>query len=79
VIVRKKKSIDSRKKFEADSLIVQSPWLKKALAGILEGYPGVTCEIKRLIFEAPFAPFVRKGSQCIICMSLIEILGASLG
>jgi hypothetical protein len=60
IVVRKKKSSDSRKKLEADSLIVQSPWLRKALSEILKDYPGVTCELQRLIFEAPFRPFVHR-------------------
>lgn len=73
VIVRKKKSADSRKKLEAHSLIVQSPWLKTALAEILEGYPGVTCEIKRLTFEAPFAPFVRESHSTAFNWVLIRL------
>ncbi|KAH9903946.1 ATPase [Xylariomycetidae sp. FL2044] len=59
-IVRNKKSTDSRKKLEADSIVIQSPWLKTALADILKDYPGVACELNRLVFEAPFAPFVHR-------------------
>jgi hypothetical protein len=60
VIVRNIKSQDSRKKLEADSIIVQSPWLKTALGEILADYPGVACELRRLVFDAPFQPFVHR-------------------
>jgi hypothetical protein len=60
LVVRNKKSQDSRKKLEADSIVIQSPWLKKALGEILRDYPGVTCELKRLVFDAPFKPFVHR-------------------
>jgi hypothetical protein len=60
VIVRNTKSNDSRKKLEAHSIIIQSPWLKEALGHILNDYPGVACELKRLVFEAPFQPFVHR-------------------
>ncbi|KAK8070541.1 hypothetical protein PG997_010744 [Apiospora hydei] len=60
VLVRNIKSPDSRKKLEAHSIVVQSPWLKTALGEILEDYPGVACELERLIFEAPFKPFVHR-------------------
>ncbi|KAI8631669.1 ATPase [Xylariaceae sp. FL1651] len=65
VIVRNKKSSDSRKKLEADSIIVQSPWLKEALGHILKDYPGVACELQRLIFNAPFEPFVHRWVEFI--------------
>ncbi|KAI3327316.1 ATPase [Xylariaceae sp. AK1471] len=60
VIVRNTKSNDSRKKLEAHSIIIQSPWLKEALGHILNDYPGVACELKRLVFNAPFEPFVHR-------------------
>ena len=40
VLVRNKKSFDSRKKLEIDSIVVQSPLLKNALSKILKDYPG---------------------------------------
>jgi len=73
IVIRNKKSEDSRKKLEADSIIVQSPWLKKALGQILEDYPGVTCELQRLIFEAPFAPFVHRWSAFLKFMKRNDI------
>jgi len=65
VLVRNIKSNDSRKKLEAHSIVVQSPWLKKALGEILAEYPGVACELKRLEFEAPFQPFVHRWTELV--------------
>lgn len=65
LIARLQKANDSRKKFETHSIIIQSPWLKEALAEILEDYPGVHCRLKRLEFEAPFSPFVHRWSQLL--------------
>ncbi|TPX12832.1 uncharacterized protein E0L32_006712 [Thyridium curvatum] len=63
LIVRNKKSNDSRKTLEADSIIIQSPWLRKALAAILADYTGVSCELERLEFDAPFEPFVHRWAE----------------
>ncbi|KAL0941416.1 AAA ATPase family protein [Colletotrichum truncatum] len=63
VLVRNMKSSDSRKKLEAHSIVVQSPWLRKALGDILEDYTGVACELERLEFEAPFHPFVHRWTE----------------
>ncbi|KAG8534018.1 uncharacterized protein KY384_000860 [Bacidia gigantensis] len=60
VIVRNKRSTDSRKKFEIESIVVQSPLLKRALHGIFTGYPGITTDLERLEFKAPFPPFVHR-------------------
>lgn len=65
LIVRNKKCLDSRKKFEIHSIIVQSPWLKTALAEVLKGYPGVCCSLDRLEFNAPFEPFVHRWGQML--------------
>ncbi|KAF2466713.1 P-loop containing nucleoside triphosphate hydrolase protein [Lindgomyces ingoldianus] len=63
LITRLQKANDSRKKFEIHSIIIQSPWLKEALGEILKNYPGVCCQLKRLVFEAPFEPFVHRWSE----------------
>lgn len=63
VLVRNIKSKDSRKKLEAHSIVIQSPWLKTALAEILEGYTGIACELERLEFTAPFHPFVHRWTE----------------
>ncbi|RAR04715.1 P-loop containing nucleoside triphosphate hydrolase protein [Stemphylium lycopersici] len=65
IITRLQKANDSRKKFELHSIIIQSPWLKDALTEILEGYPAVHCGLKRLEFQAPFAPFVHRWPQLL--------------
>ena len=60
LLVRKKKSYDGRKQLEIDSIIVQSPILKKCLEPVLEDYPGITVSLARLTFKAPFEPFVHR-------------------
>lgn len=61
VLVRNVKSSDGRKKLEAHSIVIQSPWLQKALGEVvLKDYPSVACELKRLAFEAPFKPSVHR-------------------
>src|ERR1700761_280479 len=62
-LVRKRKSYDSRKKYDINSIIVQSPWLKKALGVILADYPGITTNLDRLVFRAPFHPFVHRWTR----------------
>ncbi|KAF2731740.1 P-loop containing nucleoside triphosphate hydrolase protein [Polyplosphaeria fusca] len=63
LITRLQKAEDSRKKYELHSIIIQSPHLKSALGEILKDYPGVCCELKRLVFEAPFQPFVHRWNE----------------
>jgi hypothetical protein len=60
IVIRQQKSSDSRKKYEIHSIVVQSPALKVALGEILEDYPGVCCNLDRLVFKAPFQPFVHR-------------------
>jgi hypothetical protein len=59
-LVRKKKSYDSRKKYDIDSIIIQSPLLKERLGVVLNDYPGITTSLKRLVFSGPFQPFVHR-------------------
>jgi hypothetical protein len=40
ILVRNKKSFDSRKKLEIDSIVIQSPLLKNVLSRVLKDYPG---------------------------------------
>ena len=63
LLVRQKKSYDSRKKFEIDSVIIQSERLKESLGVVFAGYPGITTNLKRLVFKAPFHPFVHRWSK----------------
>ncbi len=53
---------DSRKALEIDSIVVQSPYLKRFLAEMLDDYPGVCSTLSRLTFDAPFSCFV-----CMYC------------
>ncbi|KIW14393.1 hypothetical protein PV08_07175 [Exophiala spinifera] len=64
-LVRNKKSYDSRKKYDIDSIIVQSPWLKKSLGVVFEGYPGITTNLERLVFRAPLHPFVHRWNKLL--------------
>ncbi|EHA47386.1 hypothetical protein MCOR27_006928 [Pyricularia oryzae] len=63
ILVRNKKSYDSRKKLEIDSIVIQSPLIKKVLHDVLEDYPGVTTTMQRLAFSAPFRPFVHRWAE----------------
>ena len=58
-------SYDSRKKYDIDSIIVQSPVLKEALGIALRDYPGVTTSLQRLVFSAPFQPFVHRWPRLV--------------
>ncbi|KAJ9634733.1 hypothetical protein H2204_006182 [Knufia peltigerae] len=64
-LVRNKKSYDSRKKYDIDSIIVQSPWLKKSLGVMFEDYPGITTNLERLVFRAPLHPFVHRWDKLL--------------
>jgi hypothetical protein len=60
VVVRNKVSYDSLKAIEIHSLVIQSPELKSALTEVFKDYPGVSCKVDRLVFQAPFKPFVHR-------------------
>lgn len=62
-IARRKKCFSGRKKFDIDSIIVNSPAVKKVLEKVFDKYPGVTCTLDRLVFRAPFEPFVHRWSE----------------
>ncbi|KAM3516948.1 hypothetical protein NHJ13051_009430 [Beauveria bassiana] len=65
IIVRKKKPkrASSTKPLEIDSLIIQSPLLKNALGDILQDYPGITTDVTRLKFYAPFECFLHRWEE----------------
>ncbi|XWW97916.1 hypothetical protein V2A60_005912 [Cordyceps javanica] len=65
IIVRKKKPkrASSSKPLVIDSLIIQSPLLKNALGDILQDYPGITTDVTRLKFFAPFECFVHRWEE----------------
>ncbi|KAH7165777.1 P-loop containing nucleoside triphosphate hydrolase protein [Dactylonectria macrodidyma] len=62
VIIRKikPKEADSTKPLIIDSIIVQSPYLKRVLGKVFDGYPGIVTEVTRLKFHAPFECFVHR-------------------
>jgi hypothetical protein len=64
-LVRNKISYDSRKTLEIDSLIIQSPLLKDVLGVVLKDYPGITTNLQRLVFKAPFQPFVHRWTKLV--------------
>src|SRR6266516_1533761 len=63
LLIRNRKCFDSRKRLEIDSIVIQSPLLKKVLSNVLKGYPGVTCELERVDFKAPFSMFVHRWTE----------------
>ncbi|TGO63714.1 hypothetical protein BCON_0011g00560 [Botryotinia convoluta] len=65
ILVRYRKSFNSRKKMEVGSIIIQSPLLKQVLNKVMKDYPGVTTSLRRLEFESPFNPFVHRWIQLL--------------
>ncbi|KAL3462673.1 P-loop containing nucleoside triphosphate hydrolase protein [Aspergillus heterothallicus] len=64
ILVRQQASKDPRRKLDAHSIVIQSPWLQNALLSyVFEGYPGIVPEMGQLIFTAPFQPFVHRWSR----------------
>ncbi|KAG9239197.1 putative ATP-dependent zinc metalloprotease FtsH [Amylocarpus encephaloides] len=57
---RNDNSSGARKKFSLNSIIVQSPLLKKSLGTVFVDYEGVTTDLKRLKFRKPFSPFIHR-------------------
>ncbi|KAI3324918.1 P-loop containing nucleoside triphosphate hydrolase protein [Xylariaceae sp. AK1471] len=68
LLIRNKKSYDSRKKLDIDSIVIQSPLIKNVLRDVLEDYPGVTTSLSRLIFSAPFKPLVHRWYQLVAAL-----------
>lgn len=57
LVVRMAKSHEDGKLLVMDSIVVQSPSLKKTLGEVFEGYKGITASLKKLVFKAPFHEF----------------------
>ncbi|KAF2119614.1 P-loop containing nucleoside triphosphate hydrolase protein [Lophiotrema nucula] len=64
---------DPRKVMAIHSIVVQSPLLKKLLAGVLKNYPGVTVGLQRLEFSGKFEPLIHRWSEL---QSAISALGS---
>jgi hypothetical protein len=62
VLVRKMKpkSGDSTQSLVIDSIVIQSPYLKRVLGKVFKGYPGIFTDVSRLVFSAPFWCFVHR-------------------
>jgi hypothetical protein len=54
---------DPRRVLSIHSIVVQSPLLKKLLARVLKGYPGVTVGLSRLEFSGKFEPLIHRWAQ----------------
>ena len=54
---------DFGKPLVVDSLIIQSPYLKRVLSKVLKDYPGIVVEVSRLKLEAPFECFVHRWDE----------------
>ena len=54
---------DPRKVLSIHSIVVQSPLLKKLLAGVLKNYPGVTVGLNRLEFSGKFEPLIHRWAE----------------
>jgi hypothetical protein len=61
LLVRNRRNRDNSKKvLVIDSIVIQSPFLKSALAPVLRSYPGITTELQHLTFNAPFQPLIHR-------------------
>ncbi|KAE8370617.1 P-loop containing nucleoside triphosphate hydrolase protein [Aspergillus caelatus] len=59
-VVRMGKNHDGEKPLVLDSIVVQSPSLKKTLGEVFSGFAGITASLKKLVFKAPFHPFYNR-------------------
>ena len=63
--MRYKLSENPAKDLDLHSIVVQSPYLKTVLARVLDGYPGITLELERLEFNAPFDCFIHRWEKLL--------------
>lgn len=63
ILVHNRNSFDSRKTLEIESIIFQSPLLKKALNKILKGYPCITPCLRRLVLQESCHAFALAGQN----------------
>jgi hypothetical protein len=54
---------DPQRVLSIHSIVVQSPLLKKLLAKVLKGYPGVTVGLNRLEFKGKFEPLIHRWAE----------------
>jgi hypothetical protein len=74
IIVRKKKpkEADSTKPLVIDSIIIQSPFLKKVIGEVMHGYPGIVTQVSRLVIYAGFECFVHRWDRFIAAVESPE-------
>ncbi|KAL3489491.1 P-loop containing nucleoside triphosphate hydrolase protein [Aspergillus germanicus] len=63
LVVRNTKCYNGTKSLELHSIVVQSEPLKKFLADVFKGYPGLTLALTRVEFHANFKPFIHRWRQ----------------
>jgi hypothetical protein len=63
LVVRNTKCYNGTKSLELHSIVVQSEPLKKFLADVFMGYPGLTLALARVEFHANFKPFIHRWKQ----------------
>ncbi|KAH8703663.1 P-loop containing nucleoside triphosphate hydrolase protein [Talaromyces proteolyticus] len=64
IILRQKQSKSPLRALEAHSIVIQSQALRDALSEyVFKDYPGPVWEVDRVVFEAPFRPFVNRWAK----------------
>jgi hypothetical protein len=63
LVVRNAKCYNGTKSLEIHSIDFQSEPLKKFLADVFKGYPGLTLALARVEFHANFRPFIHRWKQ----------------
>ena len=61
----KPKEADSTKPLVIDSIVIQSPFLKKVIAEVMHGYPGIVTQVSRLVIYAGFECFVHRWDRFV--------------
>ncbi|KAH0537656.1 hypothetical protein FGG08_005569 [Glutinoglossum americanum] len=65
LVVKQRPGHGGKKKFEIDSILIQSPLLKNALDTVLKGFPGVTPGLSSLTFTPPFKPLFYRWDELV--------------
>lgn len=67
---------DPRRVLSMHSIVVQSPLLKKLLASVLKGYPGVTVGLNRLEFTGKFEPLIHRWYDILFPRAWFSLLAS---
>ncbi|KAK4971110.1 hypothetical protein LTR66_011517 [Elasticomyces elasticus] len=70
---------DPRRVLALHSIVVQSPLLKNLLAGVLEGYPGVTTGLQRLEFSGKFEPLIHRWTELAAAIERLKVEAGGQG